>query len=138
MFGRNCCWVPHPFPTADPWLRKVGHPLRPERKLLYTIFKVVFFASILQVFVHHSNINSIYYIIYVCIHIGIIYTYTYNQSSSFNFTYFARATAMASFKGILPPVQRAATMGIMMYMGLSSNKTQEFMEHPIALTLESP
>jgi predicted membrane metal-binding protein len=34
---------------------------------------------------------------------------------------------MASFKGILPPVQRAATMGIMMYMGLSSNKTQEFM-----------
>lgn len=85
MFGRNCCWVPHPFPTADPWLRKVGHPLRPERKLLYTIFKVVFFASILQVFVHHSNINSVYYIIYVCIHIGIIYTYTYNQSSSFNF-----------------------------------------------------
>ena len=79
-FGRNCCWVPHPFPTADPWLRKVGHPLRPERKLLYTIFKVVFFASILQVFVHHSNINSIYYIIsFMYVYILALYIYIHTH-----------------------------------------------------------
>ena len=72
--------MPHPFPTADPWLRKVGHPLRPERKLLYTIFKVVFFASILQVFVHHSNINSIYYIIsFMYVYILALYIYIHTH-----------------------------------------------------------